>query len=162
MSSDATTRKHQVHFRRMERQDIPEIERLERKIFSDPWPHSAFMDVVTEPGWQGLVAESDGTIIGYACYLFVDVEAHLANIAVVESHRRKSVAKQLLNGIFEDVINRQCDFILLEVRPSNKEALAFYEKYGFRVLYRRPNYYRRPVEDAIVMVRYLEDKKPAD
>ena len=162
MSSDAAMSKSKIRLREMTQTDLPAILRLEREIFTDPWPQSAFVDVVSEPGWKGLVAETDGTIIGYACYLFVDVESHLANIAVTKTYRRKSVAKQLLDCIFEDVINRQCDFILLEVRPSNKEALAFYEKYGFRVLYRRPNYYRRPVEDAIVMVRYLNDEPSAD
>jgi ribosomal-protein-alanine N-acetyltransferase len=139
--------------------DIDPVMVLEELVFSDPWPRSAFVDVIEERGWSGLVAESDGQLAGYACFLIVDVEAHLANIAVALEHRRKSVAKHLLDRIFTVVRSRKCEFILLEVRPSNTEALAFYEKYGFRLLYRRPNYYRRPVEDALVMVRYFEKEE---
>ncbi|MEE8575808.1 MAG: GNAT family N-acetyltransferase, partial [candidate division Zixibacteria bacterium] len=86
----------------------------------------------------------------------VDVEAHLTNIAVVKSFRRMSVARRMLEEIVTRAQDNECEFILLEVRPSNEEAIAFYEEYKFRLLYRRPNYYRRPVEDALVMVRYLE------
>ena len=44
--------------------------------------------------------------------------------------------------------------LLLEVRHSNVEARAFYEG-RFQELYRGRNYYRRPVEDALVMVRHI-------
>ena len=155
MSKDAKAVNSTIRLREMTRADLPEVSRLEREIFSDPWPFSAFEDVIKEPDWGGLVAESDNTIIAYATFLIVDVESHLTNIAVDPSQRRKSVAKQLLDRIFTIVKERKCEFLLLEVRPSNAEALAFYELYGFRVLYQRPNYYRRPVEDALVMVRYF-------
>lgn len=145
--------------REMTADDINEVMVLEELVFSDPWPRSAFVDVIEEAGWGGLVAESDGRLVGYACFLVVDVEAHLANIAVATDYRRKSVAKHLLDRIFSVVRSRRCEFILLEVRPSNTEALAFYNTYGFRLLYRRPNYYRRPVEDALVMVRYFEKEE---
>ena len=139
--------------------DIDAVLIREELIFSDPWPRSAFVDVIEEKTWAGLVAEIDGTLVGYACFLIVDVEAHLANIAVAPEYRRKSVAKLLLERILIAVRDRRCEFILLEVRPSNTEALAFYEKYGFQVLYRRPNYYRRPAEEALVMVRYFEKEE---
>ena len=39
----------------------------------------------------------------------------------------------------------------LEVRASNGVALALYARFGFREVGRRRGYYRRPVEDAVVM-----------
>lgn len=145
-----------ITYRAMTEPDILAVVALEKAVFPDPWPRSAFVDVVTAPGWGGLVAEIDGTVVGYACYLIVDVEAHLTNIAVAPEHRRKSVARHLLERILSVADGQLCEFILLEVRPSNHEALAFYRKHGFKVLYQRPNYYRRPVEDAIVMVKYFD------
>lgn len=145
-----------VRYRDMTEADISAVVAIEKAVFSDPWPRSAFVDVVTAAGWGGLVAELDGVLIGYACYLIVDVEAHLTNIAVAPEHRRKSVARHLLGRILNIADGRGCEFILLEVRPSNHEALGFYRKHDFKVLYQRPNYYRRPVEDAIVMVRYFD------
>ena len=138
--------------------DVDAIAQLEEQLFPDPWPKSAFKEQITDSGWGSIVVESDGRIIGYGCYFIVADESHLTNIAVVEEFRRKSVAKQLLENILLIVDKAKCEFLLLEVRPSNENAIAFYEKYGFKLLYQRPNYYRKPKEDAWVMVKYLENE----
>ncbi len=135
--------------------DVDQVLALEKDIFPDPWPRSAFEEQLSGPQWGGIVAEHEGRVIGYACYLIVSTESHLTNIAVDPRHRRKSVAKRLLTRILEIVNERQCEMLLLEVRTSNHAAITFYERFGFEMLYRRPNYYRRPVEDALVMVRHL-------
>ncbi len=148
-----------VVIRNMAEDDLDRVAELEKVIFPDPWPRSAFDDTTEHDGWGGFVAEADGDIIGYACYFIICQESHLTNIAVVESWRRKLVANQLLNAILEIVTESECEFLLLEVRPSNLPAVAFYERHGFTTLYRRPNYYRRPPEDALVLVKYLTEKE---
>ena len=145
-----------ITIREMEREDLPTVSRLEKEIFSDPWPSRSFAEILDDEQWGALIAEHDGEIVGYACYMVVLDEAHLANIATVPASRRKSVAKQLLERILDIVIDQKCGILLLEVRPSNHEALDFYRKFGFMELYRRPNYYRRPIEDALIMVKYLD------
>jgi ribosomal-protein-alanine N-acetyltransferase len=54
--------------------------------------------------------------------------------------------------------------VYLEVRASNDHARALYDSRGFVEVGRRKAYYRRPVEDAIVLRRVLEqpvgDGKP--
>jgi ribosomal-protein-alanine N-acetyltransferase len=136
--------------------DLPVVLALEREIFPDPWPESGFLQQMSSFGWGAIVAESGGTITGYACYMMVAAEGHLTNIAVPEAHRRKLVAKRLLEAIIQVIKKAGCEFILLEVRPSNEAAIAFYRKYGFQDLYRRPRYYRYPVEDALVMVLHWD------
>lgn len=135
--------------------DTPALTRLEREIFPDPWPRESFDEISTNPDWHTLVADVDSQIVGYACILVSAGEMHLANLAVVEAWRRKSVASRLLDRILEAAIAARCAMILLEVRVSNSGARAFYERNGFKVLYSRKRYYRKPVEDALVMVRYL-------
>ena len=142
--------------RDMEERDLAEVVRLEKIIFPDPWPKSAFTEQISGEGWGALVAEADGVVVGYGCYFTVDIEAHLTNIAVREDYRRKSVANVLLDIILQRVAQERCQYLLLEVRQSNSIARTFYERRGFRTLYQRPNYYRRPVEDALVMVYYLD------
>lgn len=142
----------------MTKADLLQIVNLENEIFSDPWALNVFEEQLSEDGWKGAVAEYDDNIIGYVCYCIVNNEVHLTNIAVDVEYRRKSVAKQLLENIFKVATDKECEFILLEVRISNNDAIAFYKKYNFDILYRQPNYYHKPVEDAFVMVRYLDDK----
>lgn len=155
MSSVANSNEVSPVIRPMTEADIEVVAALEALIFPDPWPRAAFVDQLKDDNWGALVAESDGQIIGYACYLLVHNESHLINIGIEQAWRRKSVARRLLEHILRIIAERGCEILLLEVRPSNVEARAFYANHGFRELYRRPNYYRRPVEDALVMVRYL-------
>jgi ribosomal-protein-alanine acetyltransferase len=141
--------------RLMSAEDIDAITRLEAEIFPDPWPEQSFRDIVGAEDWTCLLAHTTEAIAGYACIFVSAGEMHLANIAVAASFRRKSVATRLVNRILDVAAQRRCEMILLEVRVSNKGARAFYEKEGFASLYTRPRYYRKPVEDALVMVRYL-------
>ena len=150
-----TTAKN-IIIREMSLDDIEEIYALEKQIFPDPWSLEAFREQVEDKNWGGFVAESESVIIGYACYYIAASEAHLTNIAVTENFRRKSVAKLLLDNIFKVVKDNLCEFLLLEVRPSNSSAISFYEKNDFKLLYQRPKYYRNPLEDALVMVHYFE------
>jgi len=145
-----------ISLRPMLAADLPAVVALEARIFSDNWSEQSFAEILAEPSWQALVAEVDNEIVGYACWVVIDVESHLTNIAVEPRHRRKSVAKRLLQHILDSVAKRGCECLLLEVRPSNSVALEFYENHGFEHLYRRPKYYRRPQEDALVMIRYLQ------
>lgn len=136
--------------------DLPVIQELEKRCFSDPWPYSAFREVLEGENWTALVAEVRGEIVGYSCHFEVAGEAHLANVAVRPEYRRKSVAKQLLERILDLTRASGCYQIFLEVRPSNESAIRFYQNAGFVELYRRPKYYRSPVEEAVVMCRQLE------
>ena len=153
--------KLEMGIREMTKADLPQVVSLEKRIFPDPWPRSAFLEQIADEGWGAVVAEADGKIIGYACYFVVNAEARLTNIAVDPDSRRKSVASKLLEAILRIAQESGCEYLLLEVRPSNVEACAFYERFGFALLYRKPDYYRRPVEDALVLVRYFKHDRKA-
>ncbi len=151
-----------VRIRPMTEDDISEVVALERDIFPDAWPAAAFEEAMAEPSWGCLVAEYGHKIVGYACLQIIDVEAHLTNIAVAAEHRRKNIARQLLGRILRTVRESKCHYLLLEVRPRNRAAIAFYEKHGFELMYKRPGYYRNPVEDALVFVLNLESGEQDD
>ena len=138
--------------------DINDIVLMEQEIFSDAWPREAFLDILADPGTVGLISRWSGTIIGYAIYNIQLGEAHLANIAVSPNFRGKSIAKNLLSYILKAVKTAGCENIFLDVRPSNKTAIALYEKFGFIELYQNRNYYNSPSEDALVMVKNLREE----
>ena len=155
MSNGSHVNKTDVVVRLMGVGDIGAITRLEAEIFPDPWPEQSFRDIVGADDWTCLLAEAGDAVAGYACIFVSAGEMHLANIAVAAPFRRKSVATRLVSRILDIAAQRRCEMILLEVRVSNQGARAFYEKEGFASLYTRPRYYRKPIEDALVMVRYL-------
>ncbi len=137
--------------------DLIDVEVLERQIFPDPWPPSAFREVLDNEEINGLVGKMDGQIAAYAIYTIGCGESRLANLAVAPDFRRKSIAKILLSNILKIVKEADCEYIFLDVRPSNVAAINLYKKFGFTELYTKPNYYNTPKEDVLVMIKNLGD-----
>ena len=138
--------------RRATSKDIPAVAALEAACFpADPWPG----DWIAR--WQDrfLVAEENGGVIGYAVLSSVLDEGSLDNIAVGPDHRRRGVADALLDAAIAWGRERALAFITLEARSSNAPAISLYAKHGFVPVGRRPNYYEKPREDAILMTLVL-------
>lgn len=87
-----------------------------------------------------LVAERAGTIIGFVIATQPALhELRILMIAVEKHMRKQGIGSFLLKRLimeFPDVRK-----IVLEVRPDNVEALAFYKKHGFRVKEKVDNFY---------------------
>lgn len=96
-------------------------------------------------------APADGRVLGYAGqWLMVD-EAHLITIAVRREYRRRGMGETLLIAAIEEALQRGARVMTLEVRVSNVEAQAMYEKFGFRRVGLRPRYYTDNNEDAVLL-----------
>ncbi|MGX7108910.1 GNAT family N-acetyltransferase [Facklamia miroungae] len=92
---------------------------------------------------QDLVACSGGQII-YE-------EANIHYFWINPSLRGKGKGKAFLAAILDYIELEAVERVNLEVRVTNKAAIALYEALAFEVIDRRPNYYRDPVEDGLVM-----------
>lgn len=144
--------------RLMEKQDIDLLISLEAEIFPDPWPAEAFIEGLEDKSHTFLVAEIEDRVAGYASYHIEMGEARLTNLAIVPEFRRKKIAKKILEYILEIAKKAKCKYIFLDVRPTNTAAISLYSRYGFYEAYRRPEYYFNPTEDALVLVKNLDDE----
>ena len=78
----------------------------------------------------------------------------------------KAAMFPMLQGVAKQLIERACvvaeengaESISLEVRPSNAAAVSLYGSVGFEEVGLRKNFYRAPVEDALIMTRTLTKK----
>jgi [ribosomal protein S18]-alanine N-acetyltransferase len=156
---DKPTEELRIIIRPMRRADLTAVELIETRIFTDPWPMAAFEEELTSDFGGFFVAENNGVIVGYIGYMMAAGEAQITNVGVAPEFRGKAIAKMLLNHILEIARNGECDYVFLDVRPSNTAAIGLYNKFGFIELYRRPGYYRIPPEDALVMVKNLAQEK---
>ena len=85
-------------------------------------------------------------------------EVHLLNLTVHKDYRAKGLGLLLLNVVLTRALQVQAQWIWLEVRVSNARAIAVYERFGFRVVGERKNYYPLSPgvrEDAKIMSRRL-------
>jgi ribosomal-protein-alanine N-acetyltransferase len=140
--------------------DLDAVVRLENEIFSDPWPRSAFEREVRgeNPEWPRVAVDTDtGDLLAYMVAWFVADEVHLANVATSPETRRRGVAQQLLEDLVREGRRRGARMVLLEVRRSNRAAQAFYRKNRFHFFSVRRGYYRDNREDALIMVKALDE-----
>ena len=98
------------------------------------------------------VVEVAGSVTGFAVARAVapGLEYELLNIAIAPDWRGVGLARGLLWKLLETYKG----LWFLEVRESNAPARRLYEAAGFRVIGRRKEYYRDPVEDAIEMSKH--------
>ncbi len=134
--------------------DVVVMAEIEVVAFSDPWPPSAFRDLLSAPHARITVAvDALDLAVGYCVVLQAADEAEIANIAVAQTRREQGIAGRLLDVAIEETSISGVSTVYLEVRLSNASARALYLSRGFRQVGRRAAYYRFPTEDALVFRR---------
>lgn len=118
-------------------------------MFADPWSTQDFRDCVSFALF--LVAEADAHVVGYTVALEAADEGEILNLAVAEDGRRRGLGRALVEAIVSALAEHGVRQVYLEVRESNAAARALYAGFGFNEVGRRKAYYRRPVEDAMVL-----------
>jgi len=141
---------------------LDQVVAIERLSFSDPWSREMFRsELQIGGGTYARVAESGGSVLGYLLAVLILDEAHLGNLAAHPSERRTGIGQMLLDDLMETARKRGIQRVTLEVRESNQNARKFYYNNEFIDVAMRKNYYRSPVEDAIVMLRSLREGSSA-
>jgi ribosomal-protein-alanine N-acetyltransferase len=136
----------------MRAEDLDEVLAIERASFSMPWSRGAFLYEIQQNRVARCRVMRDATgIVGYLCLWEIADEIHVTNVAVHPERRRQGIGRALLSGLLAESHARDIRLVVLEVRPSNREAIALYESFGFRVTGRRRGYYYDTGEDALVM-----------
>lgn len=137
--------------------DVAAISEIERAAFSDPWSARSFRDALEHPAVYFGCARSDGgEVQGYVVAWFVADEGEIANLAVAPEGWGSGIGRALLDAALDEAARRNVESVYLEVRDSNARARRLYQSRGFEEVGRRKGYYRRPVEDAIVLRRTLK------
>jgi [ribosomal protein S18]-alanine N-acetyltransferase len=124
------------------------------------WPSSAYL-VALNPQSPlrriALVAEflSPKAIQGFAVASLVAPSAELESIAVACKAQRLGLGRQLFHSLTLQLKQAGCAQLAVEVRASNRAALAFYRSLEMIETGLRRRYYTDPIEDAVLMVLQL-------
>jgi ribosomal-protein-alanine N-acetyltransferase len=139
-----------LRIRRLGYSDLPSVISIERRSFPTPWSLAMFVLELSKPSGICLaVTDEEDRLIGYLVCSRYDTVWHLMNVAVTPERRRERIATKLINHLFAE--GGTSDPYTLEVRVSNREAIAMYEGFGFRSAGVRRRYYHDNGEDALIM-----------
>lgn len=147
--------------RRMEKRDLLQVEAIETALFLDAWSEQGFEDTLNSPYVISLVAidEAEDTILGYIIMYVSFEEGEISNVAVAKSAQNRGIGSALMQAILEKGLEESVTRFILEVRVSNTPAIALYKKFGFTEIGIRRDFYEKPREDALIMVREKENEK---
>ncbi|MGH7520447.1 MAG: ribosomal protein S18-alanine N-acetyltransferase [Gemmatimonadales bacterium] len=134
--------------------DVPAVHAIEQSVFADPWSTQDFRDCVSSDALFYVAETADRSgVAGYVVALDAADEGEILNLAVAPGGRRHGLGRALVEDILDTLAERGVLHVYLEVRESNAPARSLYAAQGFKEVGRREGYYRRPVEDAIVLRR---------
>ncbi len=139
--------------RGMLNKDIDQLMTIERICFALPWSKASLEKELTNELAYYQVVEVSGKIAAYMGMWRIIDECHITNLAVLPEYRNKGLGSMLIEKMIEICRSSEISYMTLEVRVSNEPAINLYTKYGFVAAGKRPNYYVKPVEDALIMWR---------
>lgn len=135
--------------------DLPEVMELERESFSSPWTEELFLDELgLDYSHVFLARDESGFLAGFICFWVIFGEAHILNIAVRKSLRRRGLGRLLALEALRHASGEGAGSATLEVRESNSAAIGLYESLGFVRAGLRKGYYDTPPDNAVIMWLY--------
>lgn len=132
---------------------LVQVMAIENVAYEFPWTEGIFRDCLRVGYSAWVVVDRDDAVLAYAMMSMAAGEAHVLNLCVAPSQRRRGLAQFLLRHLTMIARAAAVSLVLLEVRRSNAAAQALYAGFGFRPLGERRDYYpaRDGREDAVVL-----------
>ncbi len=127
-------------FRAFSEADVLKVAAIEADVYVFPWSAGNFRDSLFS-GYRCIGAWVDKELVSYAVVMTALDEAHLLNLAVAKDWQQRGVGALMLTHIIEELKAIPLEMIYLEVRPSNLAGRRLYERFGFKQLGMRPDYY---------------------
>lgn len=138
--------------RLMQPEDTAAVYEIEKQVTYEAWSQKLFEDCI-RVGYSCFVIEDKKQVVGFGIISVAAGEAHLLNLAIDPKFHGKGHGKKMLKKLMLEAKRLRADMIYLEVRKSNVIAQKLYEKFNFKEIGERKDYY--PVkdgrEDAIVL-----------
>jgi len=140
-------------FEAMSEARLEEVLAIEHSAYAHPWSRGNFADSLRS-GYEAQMLCAGEVILGYFVAMKGVDEVHLLNITVAPAYQRQGWGRVMLDALSLWSRGQGAQWLWLEVRVGNTRAQQVYDRYGFRRVGDRKNYYpadQGKREDAIVM-----------
>ena len=164
------TGKEGIRIRPMTLEDLPGVLTVEEACFSEPWSEPVyratllldytayFVAELTEEALSPLFEKAGlggSRIVGTIGLKDIAGEGEVTNVAVLPSWRGQGIGGRLLERLLAEGEKSGIEAFTLEVRAGNVPAIRLYEAFGIALEGRRPGFYEKPKEDALIYWRRL-------
>jgi len=155
----------EYQIRRCEREDILAVININADTLPEHYSDYFYYEILAEFPETFLVAELGGVLVGYVMcrieYGFSHLKrlglarkGHVVSVAVTQQHRGKGIGTLLMQTTQDAMAAKDATESYLEVRVTNSEAIALYQRLGYKVSSRLEAYYKDG-EAALVMAAPL-------
>jgi len=137
----------------MTQDNLEAVMAIEQAVYSHPWTRGNFRDSLN-PLFDAQCLWLEGELLGYFLAMRGFEEMHLLNITVAPARQGQGWGHMMLDALSLLSRHAGAQWLWLEVRQSNQRALQVYERYGFKQVSIRKDYYpadRQQREHAVVM-----------
>ena len=117
--------------------------------FDDFWNYSVFKSELESDSSHYLVVKDNSKIIGFAGIKVTVPDCDIMNIVVKKDFRNQGIGSLLLKELINLSKSLNVKNLFLEVNEKNTPAILLYNKFGFKKISTRKNYYKD--NNAIVM-----------
>jgi ribosomal-protein-alanine N-acetyltransferase len=146
--------------------DVRSLWEIEKLSYPAPWSLWCFLAEYANSKSTILVAGPPSPAAwetwGFIIFWMVADEMHLLNLAIHPAQRRRGISRQLLSTALTQARSQGAGVVWLEVRPSNRAALALYQSFGFAEVGVRPGYYTDNGEDALIYAFFWEQREASE
>jgi ribosomal-protein-alanine N-acetyltransferase len=130
--------------------DAHALAHIEQQCYAQPWSAHRFIRECENPNSYILLLRNQKSPMAYLCFWHLGPEVEIHNVACAPKWRRLGAAQTLMNHLLDWCRVHHVEQIFLEVRSSNRGAIALYHSFGFTSCGRRTGYYTNG-EDALLM-----------
>ncbi|MCI8444451.1 MAG: ribosomal protein S18-alanine N-acetyltransferase [Clostridia bacterium] len=142
-----------IKIEKMTLTDLEAIQPILVREFDDFWTYSILKEELQSNNSNYLIAKLDKKIVGFAGIKIVLNEADIMNIVTKKSFRNQGIGTLLLQHLLSLCKELKLSSLSLEVNETNLAAIHLYEKFGFKTLGLRKNYYQN--KSGLIMTKKL-------
>jgi ribosomal-protein-alanine N-acetyltransferase len=145
-----------LSYRPMTQDDVSYVLTVENEVYPYPWTERILQDCI-RVGYDCWLALENDDIVGHAVVSVAAGESHLLNLSVSKRHQSKGIGKAFIDFLIDIVRSKSATVMLLEVRPSNIQAINCYDAVGFNEIGCRKDYYptTNGKEDALLYAKEI-------
>ena len=139
--------------------DLDAVMEIEQASFHNPTTRAWYEDELRRPDvcFIFVLRTEQRPVAGFCAFWRVVDQIHINNFAIHPECRGRGLGRTLLDRVLAEAKRLGAAHVTLEVRRSNEAAKHLYRQAGFDTAGVRARYYTQPVEDALVLVRTLEE-----